>query len=61
MAALMFALAALVGAVQERVITVLKAGTSRVKRWGGLVLVGVGLWLLALAVWADLFARLFPV
>ena len=41
--------------------TALKAGAARVKRWSGLVLVGVGLWLLALAVWADFFARFVPV
>jgi hypothetical protein len=61
MVALMFGLAVLVGAAQERVVNALKAGAARVKRWSGLVLVGVGLWLLALAVWADFFARFVPV
>jgi hypothetical protein len=61
MAALMFGLAVLVGATQERVVNMLKAGTSNVKRWSGIVLVGIGLWLLTLAVWADFFARFFPV
>ena len=61
MAALMFGLAVLVGAAQERVVDELKAGTSRVKRWSGLVLLGAGLWLLVLAIWADFFARFFPV
>lgn len=61
MAALMFGLAMLVGAAQERIVNALKAETSTVKRWSSLVLVGVGLWLFALAVWADFFARFFPV
>lgn len=61
MALLLFGLALLVGAAQERVVDMLKAGTSGIKRWSGLVMAGVGLWLLALAIWADFFARLFPV
>lgn len=31
------------------------------KRWGGRVLVGVGLWLIVLALGANVFARFFPV
>lgn len=61
MAALMFGLAGLVGAAQERVIDALKAETGRVKRWSGLVLVAAGLWLLALAIWAGFFTGFFPV
>lgn len=37
------------------------AGSGSVKRWGGYVLVLVGLWLTASGIWADAFARLFPV
>lgn len=61
MATLMFGLAVLVGAAQEWVVNMIKAGTSNVRRWSGVVLVGIGLWLLALTIWADLFARFFPV
>lgn len=61
MALLMFALAILIGAAQQRVVETLKAGTQRVKQWSGLVLLLVGSWLIALAVWADFFARIFPV
>ena len=61
MALLMFGLALLVGAAQEQVVAMLKAGTSGVKRWSGLIVAGVGLWLLALAIWADFFAGFFPV
>jgi len=32
-----------------------------VKRWGGHVLITLGLWFIALAVFADFFAELFPV
>jgi hypothetical protein len=32
-----------------------------VKRWGGWVLAGVGGWFIALAVFADFFADVFPV
>ncbi|MDX1658969.1 MAG: hypothetical protein R3343_09135 [Nitriliruptorales bacterium] len=39
----------------------LRSGTSTVKRWGGYVLVAVGVWMLALAAFADTFARVFPV
>jgi hypothetical protein len=32
-----------------------------VKRWGGRIFVAVGIWFLALAVFAHFFAHLFPV
>lgn len=61
MTLLTFALAILVGAAQQRVVDALKEGTRRVKRWSGVILLLVGVWLIALAVWADFFTRLFPV
>lgn len=61
MALLMFALAFLIGAAQQRTVQALKAGTKQVKQWSGLVLVIVGSWLITLAVWAEFFARVFPV
>lgn len=61
MALLTFGLAVLVGAAQQRVVDALKAETQHVKRWSGGVLLLVGAWLIALAVWADFFASLFPV
>lgn len=61
MALLMFALAFLIGAAQRRVVVALKVGTQQVKQWSGLVLLLVGGWLIALAVWADFFVRVFPV
>lgn len=61
MALLMLALAFLVGAAQQRVINTLKEGTQQVKKWSGAILFLVGAWLIVLAVWADFFARVFPV
>lgn len=61
MALLMFGLALLVGAAQERLVDALKAGTRQVKQWSGGVLFLVGAWLTALAIWAGFFARFFPV
>ena len=61
MALLMFALAFLIGAAQERVVDALKASTQQVKQWSGVVLLLVGAWLIALAIWAEFFARVFPV
>jgi cytochrome c biogenesis protein CcdA len=58
---LLFGLAAAVASAQERVVTTLQASVGQVKRWGGWVLIGIGLWTLALAIWADEFARIFPV
>lgn len=60
-ALLMLALAFLVGAAQERVINFLKGGTQQVKQWGGVILMLVGAWLIALALWASFFAQVFPV
>ena len=61
MVLLFFLLAVLVASAQERTLAVLRDQTVQVKRWGGLVLIGVGGWLLALAIWATAFARIFPV
>ncbi|MDX1664859.1 MAG: hypothetical protein R3272_13790 [Candidatus Promineifilaceae bacterium] len=61
MSALMFALAVLIGMGQQRAVNVLKVETARVRGWSGIVLMVVGGWLIALAIWADFFARYFPV
>lgn len=58
---LLFGLAAAVASAQVRVVMTLQASVTQVKRWGGWVLIGIGLWTLALAIWADQFARIFPV
>ena len=58
---LMFALALLIATAQQRTVQALQAGAPEVKRWGGRVLLVVGAWLIALAVFAGFFARVFPV
>lgn len=58
---LLFGLAAAVATAQERVVATLQAGVTQIKRWGGVILIAVGLWTLASAIWAEAFARLFPV
>ncbi len=58
---LLFGLALAVGTAQQRVVATLQAGTAQVKRWGGAILLLVGLWTIALAIWADAFAEIFPV
>lgn len=57
----MFALSFTVATAQEVVTCMADVGAGAVKRWGGRVLIGVGLWLVVLAVGANLFARFFPV
>jgi len=58
---LLFGLAVAVASAQERIVGTLQASVTQVKRWGGWVLIGVGLWTLALAIWAEEFAHIFPV
>lgn len=58
---LVFTLALLLATAQDRVARTLEESAPALKRWGGRILVLVGLWLLALAVFADFFAELFPV
>lgn len=60
MSALMFLLAFAIALAQEGLVDRLRANTEQVKIWGGRILVLVGLWLIALAVWADFFVRFLP-
>jgi hypothetical protein len=50
-----------VARAQQRTIERITAQAPVIKRWGGWILTGVGLWFVALAVFADFFADLFPV
>lgn len=59
--ALMFAAALTVATAQEVTVARLQAHAPTVKRWGGVVLVLVGTWFIALAVFADFFAEVFAV
>ena len=58
---LTFALAFLVDRAREATVERLRASAPRIKRWGGAILVLVGAWTLLLGLFAEEFARLFPV
>jgi TRAP-type C4-dicarboxylate transport system permease large subunit len=58
---LAFAAAVTVAVAQERVAGRLTAAAPSMKRWGGVVLVVVGLWFVALGLFAQTFADVFPV
>ena len=57
----MFTLALVLAAAQERTAEALRVGAPAVKRWGGRILVVIGIWLLILGVFADEFAGVFSV
>jgi protein-S-isoprenylcysteine O-methyltransferase Ste14 len=59
--ALMFTAAFTVSRAQDATVARIRATAPAIKRWGGAVLVGVGLWFISLAVFADFFAEIFPV
>jgi hypothetical protein len=58
---LMFVLAFAIAGAQETVIATVRAHVGEVKRWGGWILTVVGAWFILLAIFADFFARIFPV
>lgn len=57
----MFTLALVLAAAQERTAEVLRAGAPAIKRWGGRILVLLGVWFIILGVFADQFAGVFSV
>lgn len=57
----MFTAAFTVSRAQELTVERIKTTAPKIKRWGGAVLIAVGLWFIALAVFADFFAQIFPV
>ncbi len=61
MVLLMFTLALVIGAAQERTVEAMRAGAPAVKRWSGRILVLVGAWFIALGVFSDFFVDVFPV
>ena len=61
MVLLMFTLALVVGAAQQRTVEAMKAGAPTVKRWAGRILLLVGAWFIALGVFSGFFADVFPV
>ncbi|MGH2654097.1 MAG: hypothetical protein ACRDHV_07080 [Actinomycetota bacterium] len=58
---LAFASTLTVALAQEGLAGRLEAAGPTMKRWGGWVLVVVGIWFVALGVFADSFAWRFPV
>lgn len=58
---LMFGLSLMVATAQEEVVAALRAHVADVKRWGGWILIAVGIWLVLLNAFVDFFARVFPV
>ncbi len=58
---LMFGLSLAIATAQEVVQRMADVGTVTVKRWGGRILIGVGLWLIVLALGAHVFARFVSV
>lgn len=58
---LMFAISLTIALAQEEFITALKLEAFHIKKWSGGVLIAVGLFLIALSLWANIFARIFPV
>jgi hypothetical protein len=59
--ACLFAAAVGVARAEQSTLARVEAQGPRVKRWAGWVLIGVGGWFLVLALFADFFARVFPV
>ncbi len=58
---LLFGAALGVAVAQERLVERVQASAPTIKRWGGLVLLAVGAWFIALGIFATTFAGLFPV
>jgi hypothetical protein len=58
---LVFAASFTVARAQDETISRIKAHAPRVKKWGGWILVTVGIWFLTLATFAGFFADVFPV
>ncbi|MBW3658582.1 MAG: hypothetical protein KY457_08080 [Actinobacteria bacterium] len=58
---LVFAAAFGVARAEESTLERIQVQAPVVKRWAGWILVAVGVWFLVLAVFADVFAGIFPV
>ncbi len=58
---LIFGLTLAIGLAQEQFLVRLRAEAPRVKRWGGVILLIVGLWTIAIGIWAEFFSQFFPV
>lgn len=56
---LMFFIAAAVGSAQEGLLSDLKAGGAKVKRWGAYIMLAVGAWFLTTSAFPAAFVTLF--
>ncbi len=61
MVVLFFSTALAIASAQDHFVDRLKTRTGQIKRWGGYILIAVGLWFLALTIWTDTFVTVFPV
>ncbi len=59
MAIVMVVLVTAVSLAQDKLIRSMKESGHLVKRWGGAILILVGIWLIVLAAWAAPFSRFF--
>ncbi len=50
-----------VARAEEATLERIKVQAPTIKRWGGRILIAVGIWFLVLAVFAEQFATIFPV
>lgn len=57
MVVLMFTLALIIATAQERTVKAIRARVTRVKRWTGWILLGVGAFVLASAALPELFRQ----
>jgi cytochrome c biogenesis protein CcdA len=60
-AIVMVILVTAVGLAQDKMVRSMKGSTRSFKRWGGAILILVGVWLIVLTVWAPQFASTFSV
>jgi hypothetical protein len=58
---LLFGAALVTAGARGSALARMRAGAPAVKRWGGYVLLLVGVWFVALGAWADAFSGLFAV
>lgn len=59
--ALVFIAALTIASVQDQTIQWIGARAPTIKRWGGYVLIAVGIWFFLLAAFAETLAEVFPV
>ena len=56
----LFIVAAVVGFAQANTFRSMRGSGGLVKRWGGALLILVGAWLIALAIWGEVLLTILP-